>query len=76
MQALRSASTGFAGGLEITTAPSHGVINNPLTSVLLNLRSIRKQLVHITESSRPPAMRCLEDLVAGSERIADGVRAL
>ncbi|MGE0867138.1 MAG: ATP-binding protein [Kofleriaceae bacterium] len=51
-------------------------INNPLTSVLLNLRSLRKQCGNMPENLRAPAMRCLEDLVTGSDRIADSVRAL
>jgi signal transduction histidine kinase len=52
-------------------------INNPLTSVLLNLRSLRKQIANgLSEPSRTQALRCLEDLVVGSERIADSVRAL
>jgi two-component system NtrC family sensor kinase len=45
-------------------------INNPLTSVLLNLRSLRKQL------DTPPALRCLDDVTTGAERIASNVRAL
>lgn len=52
-------------------------INNPLTSVLLNLRSLRKQLTAaIPEPAARPAMRCLDDITAGSERIASNVRAL
>ncbi len=47
-------------------------INNPLTSVLLNLRSLRKQLA----VSSPVVQRCLEDLTTGAERIAGNVRAL
>jgi two-component system, NtrC family, sensor kinase len=46
-------------------------INNPLTSVLLNLRTLRKQLV-----SQPQALRCLDDVTTGAERIANNVRAL
>ncbi len=52
-------------------------INNPLTSVLLNLRSLRKQLAAaIPEPVARPAMRCLDDITTGSERIASNVRAL
>jgi C4-dicarboxylate-specific signal transduction histidine kinase len=45
-------------------------INNPLTSVLLNLRSLRKQV------EAPAALRCLDDVTTGAERIASNVRAL
>jgi signal transduction histidine kinase len=52
-------------------------INNPLTSVLLNLRSLRKQLcLHLSEAAQPQALRCLDDVTAGAERIASNVRAL
>ena len=52
-------------------------INNPLTSVLLNLRSLRKQLcVNLPEAAQPQALRCLDDVTAGAERIASNVRAL
>lgn len=52
-------------------------INNPLTSVLLNLRSLRKQLcTNLGEAAQPPALRCLDDVTAGAERIASNVRAL
>jgi len=51
--------------------------NNPLTSVLLNLRSLRKQLVtHLDGSAQTLALRCLDDITTGSERIASNVRAL
>src|SRR5262249_11512451 len=51
--------------------------NNPLTSVLLNLRSLRKQLhANLPEAARTPALRTLDDLSAGAERIASNVRAL
>jgi PAS domain S-box-containing protein len=51
--------------------------NNPLTSVLLNLRSLRKQLLaHLPEAAQPSAVRCLDDLTTGAERIASNVRAL
>jgi PAS domain S-box-containing protein len=51
--------------------------NNPLTSVLLNLRSLRKQLLmHLPELAQPSAVRCLDDLTTGAERIASNVRAL
>jgi PAS domain S-box-containing protein len=51
-------------------------INNPLTSVLLNLRSLRR---HLTGGATPPAgpaVRCLDDITTGAERIAGNVRAL
>ncbi len=51
-------------------------INNPLTSVLLNLRSLRKQLLaHHPEASQPQALRCVDDITTGAERIASNVRA-
>jgi PAS domain S-box-containing protein len=51
--------------------------NNPLTSVLLNLRSLRKQLSsHMPDAVRTQALRCLDDITAGAERIANNVRAL
>lgn len=51
-------------------------INNPLTSVLLNLRSLRKQLSAMPEPAQRQAMRCLDDITTGAERIASNVRAL
>ena len=52
-------------------------INNPLTSVLLNLRSLRKQLcANLPAEAQPQALRCLDDVNAGAERIASNVRAL
>ncbi len=51
-------------------------INNPLTSVLLNLRSMRKQLAAMPEGAQPQALRCLDDITLGAERIASNVRAL
>jgi signal transduction histidine kinase len=52
-------------------------INNPLTSVLLNLRSLRKQLcANLADHAQPQALRCLDDVAAGAERIASNVRAL
>lgn len=52
-------------------------INNPLTSVLLNLRSLRKQLhQHVPVPAQPQALRCLDDITTGAERIASNVRAL
>lgn len=51
--------------------------NNPLTSVLLNLRSLRKQVTaNMLESAQLVALRCLDDITTGSERIATNVRAL
>jgi PAS domain S-box-containing protein len=52
-------------------------INNPLTSVLLNIRGLRKQLGrHLPAEAQGPALRCLDDITTGSERIASNVRAL
>lgn len=51
-------------------------INNPLTSVLLNLRSLRKQLSAMPEAAQRNALRCLDDITTGAERIASNVRAL
>jgi len=51
-------------------------INNPLTSVLLNLRSLRKQLAALPDAAQPQALRCLDDITLGAERIAGNVRAL
>lgn len=51
-------------------------INNPLTSVLLNLRSLRKQLCALPEATQRQALRCLDDITIGAERIAGNVRAL
>jgi PAS domain S-box-containing protein len=51
--------------------------NNPLTSVLLNLRSLRKQVVtNLADVPQANALRCLEDITTGAERIASNVRAL
>jgi len=49
-------------------------INNPLTSVLLNLRSLRRQLG--PGDGLAPALRCVDDITTGAERIASNVRAL
>lgn len=52
-------------------------INNPLTSVLLNLRALRRQLgANLPEPAQPQALRCLDDITTGAERIASNVRAL
>jgi PAS domain S-box-containing protein len=51
--------------------------NNPLTSVLLNLRSLRKQVVsNLADGAQSLALRCLDDITTGAERIAGNVRAL
>ena len=51
--------------------------NNPLTSVLLNLRSLRKQVTsNLAEVPQAIALRCLDDITTGAERIASNVRAL
>jgi PAS domain S-box-containing protein len=51
-------------------------INNPLTSVLLNLRTMKKQLAALPDGGVAQAMRCLDDITIGAERIASNVRAL
>ena len=52
-------------------------INNPLTTVLLNLRLLRGQLTKgMSFSSQPAALRCLDDITTGAERIASNVKAL
>ncbi len=49
-------------------------INNPLTSVLLNLRTLRK---HVVATGAPAAaIRCLDDIALAADRIANNVRAL
>ncbi len=51
--------------------------NNPLTSVLLNLRSLRKLLLaNLADTAQATALRCLDDITTGAERIASNVRAL
>jgi C4-dicarboxylate-specific signal transduction histidine kinase len=51
--------------------------NNPLTSVLLNLRSMRKLVgANLTDGAQASALRCLDDITTGAERIASNVRAL
>jgi len=50
--------------------------NNPLTSVLLNLRSLRKLLVtNLADAKQSAALRILDDITTGAERIASNVRA-
>jgi C4-dicarboxylate-specific signal transduction histidine kinase len=45
--------------------------------VLLNLRSLRKLVTtQLPEASQAAALRCLEDVTAGAERIASQTRAL
>ncbi len=52
-------------------------INNPLTSVLLNLRSLRKQIVaNMSAELQHAALRSVDDVTLGAERIASNVRAL
>lgn len=52
-------------------------INNPLTSVLLNLRLLRRHLTTgLPLSTQPAALRCLDDIHTGAERIASNVSAL
>jgi PAS domain S-box-containing protein len=50
--------------------------NNPLTSVLLNLRSLRKLIVNsLADAKQAAALRVLDDITTGAERIASNVRA-
>ena len=50
--------------------------NNPLTSVLLNLRSLRKLvLTSLADAKQTAALRVLDDIATGAERIASNVRA-
>ena len=52
-------------------------INNPLTSVLLNLRLLRRHLTTgLALIAQPAALRCLDDIHTGAERIASNVSAL
>jgi len=85
---LRDFGTRQQGQLSVLEADRIGLVgalaagfahetNNPLTSVLLNLRSLRKQLsANLPEAARASALRTLDDLTAGAERIASNVRAL
>jgi C4-dicarboxylate-specific signal transduction histidine kinase len=52
-------------------------INNPLTSVLLNLRFLRRHLASaLSATAQVQATRFLDDITIGAERIANNVRAL
>ena len=51
-------------------------INNPLTYMLLNLRSLRRQLGGLGTAAQAQAMRCLDDITIGAEKIKSNVRAL
>ncbi len=51
--------------------------NNPLTSVLLNLRSLRKQVTaNLNDVPQSTALRCLDDITTGAKRIASNMHAL
>jgi PAS domain S-box-containing protein len=51
-------------------------INNPLTSVLLNLRTLRKLLIGgLPGVAQAQALRCVDEITAGNERIASNVKA-
>ncbi len=70
---LESDRIGLVGALAAGFAHE---INNPLTYVLLNLRSLRKQLVtQLPEAAQALALRCHDDITTGTERIASTVRA-
>ncbi len=74
MSLLEADRIGLVGALSAGFAHE---INNPLTSVLLNLRSLRKQLHGgLPDPVQPQALRCLDDITTGAERIASNVRAL
>jgi PAS domain S-box-containing protein len=51
-------------------------INNPLTSILLTLRSLRTQLSAAAPPSPAAILRRLDDITTEAERIAGNVRAL
>lgn len=52
-------------------------INNPLTPMLLNLRTLRRQLTTgLPLAAQKPALRCLDDIHTAAERIASNVSAL
>lgn len=52
-------------------------INNPLTSMLLNIRLLRRHLATgLAVSAQPAATRCLDDINTSAERIASNVSAL
>jgi PAS domain S-box-containing protein len=52
-------------------------INNPLTPMLLNLRTLRRHLLAgLPAAAQPQATRCLDDITIGAERIANNVKAL
>ncbi len=73
MQLLEADRVALVGALAVGFAHE---TNNPLTSVLLNLRSLRKQLVqHLSPAAQTAALRCLDDITTGAERIASNVRA-
>jgi C4-dicarboxylate-specific signal transduction histidine kinase len=52
-------------------------INNPLTSIVLNLRTLRKQVATAATGAPDFAViqRCVEDVVLATDRIAGNVRA-
>lgn len=52
-------------------------INNPLTSVLLNLRALRRQLTgSVPQAAQAQALRSLDNITIDAERIKHNVRAL
>ena len=52
-------------------------INNPLTTVFLNLRSLRHKFTSsLPAATQPSARRCIDDITTSAERIASNVRAL
>jgi C4-dicarboxylate-specific signal transduction histidine kinase len=74
MSLLEADRIGLVGAL--STGFAHE-INNPLTSMMLNLGSLRKHLaLRLPIAAQPQATRCLDDLTIGAERIAGNVRAL
>jgi PAS domain S-box-containing protein len=65
------------GLIETLSAGFAHEINNPLTFVLPNLQLLRKQLVGgLPGALLPPALRHLDAITIGAERIAANVRAL
>lgn len=71
---LESDRIGLVGALSAGFAHE---INNPLTSMVLSLDLLRKYLaVGLPGSAQPPAMRHLDEISIGIERIKNNVRAL
>jgi PAS domain S-box-containing protein len=71
---LEADRIGLVGALSAGVAHE---VNNSLTSVLLNLRSLRRQLTAgLPGLAQPQAMRFIDDITIGAARIKHNVRAL